>query len=310
MNLSIVIPVYNESRNIELLHTTLVHALQGFHAEIIYVNDGSTDSTDSELSCLQNHKVNKPHKIITFRRNFGQTAAMDAGFKAAKGDIVIAMDADLQNDPKDIKKLVDKIYEGYDVVSGWRRDRHDPLSKKIPSLFSNWLHRSLTGLRIHDSGCSLKAYRRECLKDLELYGEMHRFIPAILHWKGYRVGEVEVLHHQRIHGKTKYNWKRLVKGFLDLLVVKFWMQYSARPIHLFGGVGLLLFISGFVMEAYLALLKLFTGADLSNRPLLLLGILLIVLGGQCFMNGLLADILIKIYYRDRTSYSIKQVENG
>jgi hypothetical protein len=219
------------------------------------------------------------------------------------------MDADLQNDPDDIPRLIKKLNEGYDVISGWRCNRKDPLLKKISSSFANSLRRVLTGERIHDSGCSLKAYRKKCIDDLDLYGEMHRFVPALLMWRGFKIGEIKVKHHKRVYGKTKYGIKRLAKGFLDLLIVKFWMQYSARPIHLFGGIGSFSFIIGFIIGLYLSIRKLFSGIQLSNRPLLLLSMLLIMLGVQLFVFGILADIMVKVYYeiRNKKNYKIEKI---
>ena len=307
MDISIVIPTYNEEENVILLYKEIKAAMDGLKKEyeIIYVDDGSIDGTFSNLEKLnsKDHKV----RIIKFRKNFGQTAAMDAGFKAAKGKIIIAMDADLQNDPADIPVLLRKMDEGYDVVSGWRYRRNDPVSKKFISVIANAMRKTLTGEKIHDSGCSLKAYRKECFDDLNLYGEMHRFIPALLMWKGFKVGEVKVNHRPRKHGKTKYTLSRVVKGALDMLVVLFWQKYSTRPIHLFGGLGLISGLLGFIIAVYLTIMKIFYGMSLSNRPLLILSVLLMILGVQLVMFGFLADILIKVYYKDSKNYSIEKV---
>ncbi|MCX6694935.1 MAG: glycosyltransferase family 2 protein, partial [Candidatus Altiarchaeota archaeon] len=227
MDVSIVIPVYNERHNVTKLYEAIEETMRNIRRtyEIIFVDDGSKDGTTQELRsiCFSDRKV----KCVMLRRNFGQTAALSAGIAKAAGEVVITMDADLQNDPKDIPKLLEKIREGYDVVSGWRKSRKDPLfGKKIPSLFSNWLARKLTGVKIHDFGCSLKAYRREAIKGVQLYGEMHRYIPALLYNKGFTVAEVEVNHRPRAHGKTKYGVSRLLKGLMDLMYIKFWSTYS------------------------------------------------------------------------------------
>ena len=309
MDLSIVIPVYNENENISLLYSELKKVLSELKKsyELIFVDDGSSDGSFEALKRI--HRNDKNVKIIKFRRNFGQTAAISAGFENASGEIVITMDADLQNDPKDIPRLLEKINEGYDIVSGWRKGRKDPLlMKKIPSKISNFLTRKLTGVEIHDSGCTLKAYKKLALKNIELYGEMHRFIPAILSWKGFRVSEIPVSHKARKFGKTKYGVWRIMKGFLDLLVVVFWKKYSTRPIHLFGGLGLLFGFLGFVIGLYLGIIRIFYNQGISNRPLLLLGILLIILGVQFVIFGLLADIMVKLYYgKEVRPYNIEEI---
>jgi len=297
MKLSIVIPTYNEAENVGRLYSELLPVLKALKHpyEIIYVDDGSTDGTRQKLREL--NAKDRTAKILFHRRNFGQTAAMDTGFKYATGDVIITMDADLQNDPADIPKLLAKMNEGFDVVSGWRKYRKDPLGKKLFSRFAGLMRRMLTREKIHDSGCTLKAYRKECFRGLDLYGEMHRYIPAILTWRGYRVTELVVNHRARQFGKSKYGMSRLFRGFLDLLVVKFWMQYSARPIHLFGGLGLSCFGLGFVAGLYLLVRKLFYAESIANRPLLLLVVLLIILGVQFFGMGVMTDALTKIYYR-------------
>jgi glycosyltransferase involved in cell wall biosynthesis len=298
MKLSIVIPTYNEVENVSRLYAELTPVLKKLKDphEIIYVDDGSTDGTRQKLREL--HAKDKNVKVLLHRRNFGQTAAMDTGFKYAHGDIIITMDADLQNDPADIPRLLAKMEEGYDVVSGWRKNRQDPISKKLLSKLAGFLRRLMTREKIHDSGCTLKAYRKECFAGLDLYGEMHRYIPAILTWRGFRVGEIVVNHRARQFGKTKYGMRRLFRGFLDLLVVKFWMQYSSRPIHLFGGLGLWCFGLGFISGLYLVIRKFFYAEAIANRPLLMLVVLLLILGVQFFGMGVMTDALTKIYYRN------------
>lgn len=306
--LSIIIPMFNEEKNISLLYNSLKRVLNKLKKsyEIIFVDDGSIDNSFNILEKIQ--KKDKTIHIIKFRKNFGQTAAMDAGFREAKGNIIISMDADLQNDPEDIPKLLNKLNEGYDVVCGWRYNRQDSFFKKIFSNIANWFRRLVTGEKIHDSGCSLRIYKRECLNDLDLYGEMHRYIPALLFWKGYKVEEIKIEHHPRKHGETKYSAIRLLKGFLDLLVIKFWMQYSTRPMHLFGSSGILLGFFGFVIGLYLSVLKLVYKESIGNRPLLILSVLLIVLGIQFFVFGLMADIMIKVYYEkhEQQRYNIEK----
>jgi glycosyltransferase involved in cell wall biosynthesis len=303
--ISVVVPIYNERENILPLYERLKKVLKKGD-EIIFVDDGSTDGSYEILKEL--HSKDKNVKCIKFSRNFGKTAALMAGFEMAKGDVIVTIDGDLQNDPQDIPKLVEKLDE-YDAVNGWRYDRKDPfLSKKLPSIISNKISRWLTGLRLHDFNCGLKAYKKECLGGLELYGEMHRYIPAILAWKGYKVGEVKVKHYPRKHGKSKYGMARLARGLFDLINFKFWAGYSTRPLHFFGGIGLTMFFAGFLINFYLLILKLFYGETLSNRPLLLLGILLMIMGFQIFMTGFLAEIMIRNYYSssNKKIYVIKE----
>ena len=303
--LSVVVPLYNEEGNVTLLHSKILEAVQklGRPFEIIFIDDGSRDKT------LEEAKKLSPLKLIIFRKNFGQTAAFDAGFKAAQGEVVITLDGDLQNDPADIPLLLAKMDEGYDVVSGWRHKRQDPWSKKIPSRIANLLRKVLIHDNIHDSGCSLKAYKRECFKDVDLFGEMHRFIPAILQLEGYKVGEVKVSHHPRVHGVTKYNWKRGFKGFVDMISIWFWRKYSHRPLHLFGGVGVMLFVLGSSILTWMLVEKLVFGASLSERLWPLIGVFFALVGIQFFISGLLADISVKSYYqaRHRMNYSIKDI---
>jgi glycosyltransferase involved in cell wall biosynthesis len=303
MELSVIIPIYNEERNIPILYRELKNVLENLKKkyEIIFINDGSTDMSEKILNNLKDKHV----RVIHFRKNFGQTAALDAGFKNAKGKIIITMDGDLQNDPRDIPRLIKKLEEGYDVVSGWRYKRRDSLSKIIMSKGADLLRKIIFKDNIHDSGCTLKAYRKEAVKNIDLYGEMHRFIPAILSWKGYKITEIKVRHRKRVYEKSKYGIKRALKGFLDMLLIKFWMDFSTRPIHLFGGLGFLCGILGLILGIYLTILKLIYKESIMNRPLLLLSVLLILVGLILLIFGLLADILIKIYYKNEESYVIK-----
>jgi glycosyltransferase involved in cell wall biosynthesis len=310
VEISIVIPVYNEEENIKELHTKLTNVLLTIteNYEILFVDDCSTDNSFAILKELNNE--DKRVKVLKFRRNFGQSAAISAGFDYSKGDVIITMDGDLQNDPADIPKLLDELEKGgYDIVCGWRYDRADTMLKKLFSRIANWLRRRFTNEEIHDSGCTLRVYNKECIADLELYGEMHRYIPALLLWKGYKIGEVKVKHHERRHGKTKYSWRRIIKGFLDLIVVTFWQKYSARPIHVFGGLGLALSVVGGAVSLYLVILRLFFGMGLADRPLFLVSIFMVIVGIQFVVTGVLADIMLKVYYgqRERKPYLIEVV---
>jgi glycosyltransferase involved in cell wall biosynthesis len=310
IDISVIIPTYNEEENVEKLYDELIRVLHSLKRayEIIFVDDRSTDKTYSRL--LELHKRDPLVKIIRLRTNFGQSAAMKAGFDHAKGERIITMDADLQNDPNDIPALLAKMEEDdLDVVCGWRYNRQDPMMKRFFSKISNRLRTFLTQETIHDSGCTLRAYKKECINDIELYGELHRYIPAILFWKGYRVGEVRTNHRDRLYGQSKYNWKRIFKGFLDLLVITFWQKYSTRPMHIFGGVGIILGLIGFIISLYLVIERLFFGMSLSDRPLFIVGIMLVVIGVQFFAFGILADIMMKLYHdgTGRKNYLVEQI---
>lgn len=301
---SVVIPALDEEQNIRPLAESVREIMnpQG-PWEIIFIDDGSVDGTYGAM--LAERARDARVKVVRFRRNFGQTAAWAAGFDHASGDIIVCLDADLQNDPADIPSLITTLDQGpYDVVTGWRTRRQDPLEKRLVSMIANLLRRAVTKEKIHDSGCSLKVYRREVLRDLELYGEMHRYITALLTWKGFRVGEVPVRHHARRSGKTKYTLRRTIKGFLDLLIVKFWMQYSARPIHLFGTIGVGLVGLGLLLGGFLFTLWLLRLIALQNRTSPLLAVLLVIIGMQFIMTGILADIVAKNYYATKKAYSI------
>ena len=310
MDLSIVIPLYNEERNVEPLCAQLKTALDGVgqEYEIIIVDDGSTDGSFDVLKRL--HKGDERLKVIRFRRNFGQTAAFAAGFDRSQGEVVITMDADLQNDPADIPLLLEKIEEGYDVVSGWRLHRQDPfLTRRLPSMMANWLISQVTGVHLHDYGCSLKAYRREVVKNVQLYGELHRFIPAIANWMGVSVAEVPVRHYPRRFGRSKYGLSRTARVLLDLLTVRFLLSYSTRPIHIFGGLGLISFAAGIGLGGYLSFVKFGLGQDIGDRPLLLLAILLMVMGVQLISMGLLGELVVRTYYEtlDKPIYAVREI---
>lgn len=303
--ISVVVPLYNEEGNVQELHRRIVEACEGIRKpyEVIFIDDGSSDGTIKDAEALT------PLTLIKFRKNFGQTAAFDAGIKQAKGEIIITMDGDLQNDPKDIPLLLEKMEEGFDVVSGWRKKRKDTFSKRFFSRTANLLRKVLINDTIHDSGCSLKAYKRECFADLDLFGEMHRFMPALLELKGYNVGEVVVSHHPRVHGVTKYNWKRAIKGFVDMISIWFWRKYSNRPLHLFGGTGIVFSLIGFGILVWMIIDKIFMAASLSEKIWPLMGVFFVLIGMLLFIFGLLADILLKTYYKGMHSmnYNIKEI---
>jgi len=309
MTLSVVIPVYNEEESIRLLYEKLKAALDLLHKEyeILFIDDGSTDRT---LSILEEIQTKDKHLIVlSLRRNFGQTAAFAAGFDFARGDIVVTMDGDLQNDPADIPKLLEKIKD-HDLVSGWRKKRKDPFfTRRLPSVAANWLISNVTGVKLHDYGCSLKAYRRDVIKNLKLYGEMHRFIPAVASWYGVRVAEVETIHHPRMHGKSKYGISRTIKVVLDLITVKFLQSFSTKPIQFFGPVGIASGFLGFLILFYLSIDKLFFGKDIGARPLLLLGALLVIVGIQLIGMGLIGEMLVRVYHESQRKpiYVIKKI---
>jgi glycosyltransferase involved in cell wall biosynthesis len=298
--ISVVIPAYNERENVEPLYRRLKEVLErvGEDYEVIFVDDGSTDGTFEILKSIAGE--DRRVKVIRFRRNYGQTAAMYAGFEHARGDVIITMDADLQNDPEDIPRLLEKIREGYDIVSGWRKDRKDPLlSRRIPSRIANWIISKVTGVRLHDYGCTLKAYRSEIAKRYRLYGDMHRFLPALAKRFGARITEIPVRHHPRLHGRSKYGIDRTLRVILDIFLVKFLNEYITRPLYVFGGVGFLMFTAGFLIELYLTFLKVFRGEDIGGRPLLILGVLLILAGIQLLSTGIIAELIVRTYYESR-----------
>jgi glycosyltransferase involved in cell wall biosynthesis len=304
-----VIPLYNEEENIQLLYDRLKRSLDpmGQEYEILFVDDGSADRTLPLLEKIQGS--DKRVMVLSLRRNFGQTAAFAAGFDFARGDVVVTMDGDLQNDPSDIPKLVEMMKDN-DLVSGWRKKRKDPFfTRRLPSIIANWLISNVTGVKLHDYGCSLKAYRREVIKNLKLYGEMHRFIPAVASWYGVRVAEVETAHHPRLHGKSKYGISRTIKVVLDLITVKFLQSFSTKPIQFFGPVGMLSGILGFFILVYLSIDKLVFGNPIGGRPLILLGALLIIVGIQLIGMGLLGEMLVRVYHESQRKpiYVLKKI---
>jgi len=311
--LSLVIPVYNEEQNVARLHQALCQALDPLphSCEIVLVNDGSRDNTAAELDRVA--AADDRVTVLHLRRNFGQTAAMSAGFDHARGAVVIVLDADLQNDPADIPRLLAKLDEGYDVVSGRRAKRQDKfLTRRLPSLLANWLISRITGVRLHDYGCSLKAYRREILQDVALYGEMHRFLPALCYWAGARITELDVTHHPRQFGKSKYGLSRIVRVLLDLITVKFLLSYATKPSYAFGLCGLVSGAAGFALALYLSYEKLFQGVQLGGRPALLLAILLMLIGVQFITMGLLAEMLTRTYYeaQGKRIYAVRRIARG
>ncbi len=307
--ISVIVPVYNEEESIPILYRSLKDVLDrmGSPYEIIFVDDGSEDRTPLILEEI--HRGDERVVVLTFRRNFGQTAALVAGFDHARGEIIITMDGDLQNDPEDIPRLLEMM-EDYDVVSGWRVNRKDPfLTRRLPSMIANWIISRVTGLRLHDYGCTLKAYRREVIENIKLYGEMHRYIPAVAKWAGARVGEVETTHHPRRFGRSKYGLSRTIKVILDLITIRFLQSFSTKPLHAFGLLGIILGGGGFLISLYLTMEKLLFGQDIGGRPLLLLGVLLIILGVQFIGMGLLGEMLVRIYHESQGKpiYILKRV---
>jgi glycosyltransferase involved in cell wall biosynthesis len=305
--ISIVIPIYNEEANIDKLTESILAALSDVKYEVLFINDGSTDNSEKEIE--EKIKVNSHIKLINLRRNYGQTAAMQAGFDHSKGEIIVPMDGDLQNDPKDIPILIDKINEGYDVVSGWRKTRLDKKYTRIlPSKIANILISKISGIHLHDYGCTLKAYRKEILAEIKLYGEMHRFIPIYASWEGAKVTEVAVRHHSRIAGKTKYGLSRIPRVILDLLVIRFFDKSLDRPIHLFGQFGLLMFVISFLLSILAIFLKVFMNISFILTPLPLLVVFFAMSGLLCIFIGLVAEIQSRIYFEaiDRPAYLVRK----
>jgi len=296
--ISVVIPVHNEERSVALLYDELASAFAGDGRawEAVFVDDGSTDGTFAALTRL--HAACDNVRVVRLRRNFGKAAALGSGFAEAAGEIVVTIDGDLQDDPAEIPRLLAKLDEGYDLVSGWKAKRRDPLSRRIPSRIFNAVAGKVSGVRLHDMNCGLKAYRAEVVEGMQLYGELHRYIPVLAHYRGYRVTEVPVNHRPREHGRSNYGVERYVRGFLDLLTVTFMGRYRHRPLHLFGGVGLLFSLLGSITLVYLTIVKL-AGHAIGQRPLLLLGVLLVVVGIQLLSLGLLSE-LITSHHEERT----------
>lgn len=290
---SVIVPLLNEEESLKELSQKLEAVLEEINSsyEVIFVDDGSTDRSFEKIRDI--HSSNSRFKCIKFRKNYGKSSALAAGFKAAKGSYVITMDADLQDDPTEIPELIKALQSGYDLVSGWKKVRYDPFIKRNTSKIFNYVTSKLSGIRLHDFNCGLKGYKKDVVKSLKVYGEMHRYLPALAHLSGFKVTEKIVRHHPRKFGKTKYGASRFINGFLDVITVVFTNKYIKKPLHLFGMLGLLSFLSGFMITLYLTFMKFFEGASISNRPLFLVGILFIIIGVQFISLGLIAEMITK-----------------
>lgn len=309
MKVSVVIPIYNEEENIPILYERLQKALndQFFSYELIFVDDGSKDKSLELLKKIQ--LQDEMVTVVSFRKNFGQTAAFSAGFDYASGDVIVTLDGDLQNDPDDIPKLVAMMDE-YDIVSGWRKDRKDPfISRRLPSQIANKLISAVTGIKLHDYGCSLKAYKKDVIKEIHLYGEMHRFIPAVASQYGVKIAEVVTTHHPRLFGKSKYGISRTFKVLLDLIMIKFFQIFFTKPLRAFGPIGLGSFFMGLLLSFKLTYDKVFLGKDIGGRPLLSLAVLLMIIGVQLVVMGILGEYLVRIYYetQGKKTYYVNEV---
>ncbi len=309
--LSVVVPVYDEQDNIEPLYEALTNALSELDRsyEIVVVDDGSRDETYARLARLA--ATDDRLKLVKLRRNYGQTAAMAAGFDHAGGEVIVPMDGDLQNDPADIALLVEKIDEGYDVVSGWRRDRQDPFMRRLPSRIANWLIGRVTGVRLHDYGCTLKAYRAEVVRETRLYGEMHRFLPALADQAGARITEIPVRHHARSAGKSKYGIGRTLKVLLDLLTVKFLSVWSTKPSYVFGGSGMILCFLGIGFVTWTAYERIFHGIYVYRQPSLIVGVFLFTIGLNLILLGLLAELIVRTHHESQAKpvYLVRERRN-
>lgn len=296
-SISVVVPIFNERDSLVELHGKLCEVLValGCSYEIILVDDGSTDGSTLVLHAIQSSDVNVV--VVELRRNFGKATALQAGFQVAQGDIVITMDGDLQDDADEIPRFLEMLEDGFDLVSGWKKNRRDPITKTLPSRLFNFLTALLTGIPLRDFNCGFKAYRREVIERLDLYGELHRYIPVLAHAKGFRVGEIPVRHHPRRHGKSKYRSGRFLKGAFDLLTVLFLSHFQRRPLHLFGLLGLVVTLVGFVIDSYLTVLWFMGERPIGDRPLLALGTLLIIIGLQLLIFGLMAEMFTAVTYR-------------
>ncbi len=299
VELSVIVPAYNEQESLENLYDELNETLSNkFDYEIIFIDDGSSDNTFNVLTQIR--KNDPKVRVIRFRKNFGQTAALAAGFEHCRGSIVIPLDADGQNDPADIPRLIKKLNEGYDIVSGWRRKRHDNVvTRKLPSRVANWIIARITGVKLHDFGCTLKAYRWESIREIKLYGEMHRFIPALASWGGENVAEMVVNHRPRTTGATKYGLNRTFKVILDLMTIKFLASFSTKPIYVFGGLGVLSILGAFVSGIMVLYHKFVVGLSMNRNPLLFLTGLLVIASIQFILMGLLAELLVRTYHESQ-----------
>lgn len=302
---SVVVPLLNESQSLEELHLRLVEVLEASQRpfEIIYIDDGSTDGSLEILKAI--YSRDSRVKVLSFRRTYGKSAALAVGFEEAQGEIIVTIDADLQDDPKEIPNLIEKLESGYDLVSGWKKHRKDPISKTIPSRLFNMLVRMVTGLKIHDINCGLKVYKRQVTRQFKLYGQLHRFLPVFAFKEGFRVGEMAVTHHPRKYGKTKYGIRRFQHGILDLMTVVLITTYLKTPLHFFGSVGLLFFLGGFGINCYILSVFIQHGNIRGHHPLLMLGVLLMILGFQLISTGLLAELMTRMSHRGKEEHSIK-----
>lgn len=309
INVSVVVPVLNEQESLKVLYEQIISSLSDNHDfEMLFVDDGSTD--DSFALLKQMHNKDNRIRVIRLRKNFGQTAALSAGFAHARGSYIVALDADLQNDPADIPKMIAKLDEGFDVVSGWRKKRHDnAFTRLIPSKIANWIISRITGVKLHDFGCTLKAYRRDILAQTKLYGEMHRFIPALASWAGATITEMEVNHRPRMAGTAKYGIARTWRVILDLVTVKFLLSFSTKPIQFFGGLGLFSLATAFITGLSVIYSKVVNNQNMTGNPFLYLTVLFLVVALQFIMMGLLAEILVRTYHesQDRPTYVVKQI---
>ena len=305
IDISIVIPVFNEEGSLRELHRQVSQVMGDMQRsyEIVFVDDGSSDRSLKILEEI--YQEDQRVKILGFRSRYGKSAALAVGFDEAGGNVIVTIDADLQDDPAEIPRLIKELEEGYDLVSGWKIKRKDPISKTIPSRVFNRITAWVTGVGLHDINCGLKAYRRTVTDQIKVYGQLHRFLPVFAHKEGFRVGEVAVAHHPRIHGKTKYGWGRFLHGFLDLLTVILVTGYTRSPLHFFGTIGITFTLSGFIINCYLIYLKVIYGNIKGRTPLLMLGVLLMILGFQLISTGLLAELVTRIGHRGRREYSLK-----
>ena len=305
IDISVVVPVLNEEGSLGELYGKLTDTLKsmGKTYELLFVDDGSTDRSYEILAEL--HREDPNVRVLSFRRRYGKSAALSVGFGEVRGEVIVTIDADLQDDPAEIPNLIAKLDEGYDLVSGWKQDRKDPITKTIPSKFFNAVTGVVTGLKLHDMNCGLKAYRRRVTEQVQVYGQLHRFLPVFAQKDGFRVGEVPVRHHPRVHGKTKYGARRLLHGFLDILTVVMVTGYTSSPLHFFGTIGVVFALAGFIINCYLTYLRLSYGNIQGKHPLLMLGVLLMILGFQMISTGLLAELMTRKGYRGTEEYGIK-----
>lgn len=311
MKISVVVPIYNESLSLRTFLQELLPVLKPYDYEVLFVNDGSTDDTKNILKEISSSEPNV--KIINFRSNFGQTAALSAGFTNSSGEIVVSLDGDLENDPKDITKMIEKLNEGYDVVSGWRIERWGdrPFTRRLPSIVANWLISIITGLKLNDYGCTLKVYRKDVIKDVMLYGEMHRFIPAYAFWGGARVSEIPVHYRKRRFGQSHYGISRIFRVILDLIVMRFLYRYMNKPMHFFGGIGFISLAVGIIAGVLSVLLKMFDLRDFVSTPLPIFSALFIIVGVQMMVMGVIGEMIMRTYYesQNKRPYSIKDKIN-